>query len=442
MFRFTDKSPITFQDPLPDSVDVVVIGGGIIGISTAWYLRKLGVSVFVCEKGRIAGEQSSRNWGWIRVTLRDPAEVPVAIDSSRYWEEISQEVEEDIGFSREGLLILAESSEEMAAFEDWRNLAKAHQHNTLLFSKNEIHDHVIGANGDWIGGVLTKGDARAEPFKAAPAMARALQKMGGAIRENCAVRFVEKKAGRVSAVITEHGAIDCNAIVCAAGSWSSMFLSNLGVSLPQLAVRGTVARTAEAPSVFEGNAGFKDIYVRKRQDGGYTVAAPFFEHFIGADSFRFLPPFSKTAASATNIGLRINRDPTQQKFPARKWAPDEISPFELHRVLDPVPSQARLKQIRQNLDKRLPALKNTPIVESWAGMIDATPDVVPVMDQVTAINGLFLATGFSGHGFGIGPAAGKIMADLVVGNKPPYDLSRFRFSRFSDGSKLTPGPAI
>ena len=77
----SERSPVTFQDPLPASVDVVVIGGGVIGISTAWFLRKRGSSVLVCEKGRVAGEQSSRNWGWIRQQGRDAAEVPIAMDS-------------------------------------------------------------------------------------------------------------------------------------------------------------------------------------------------------------------------------------------------------------------------------------------------------------------------------------------------------------------------
>ena len=83
MFLFHDDSPLTFNDPLPDSVDVVIIGGGIIGISTAWYLLKRGHTVLVCDKGRVAGEQSSRNWGWVRVTGRDPDEVPIAIESIR-----------------------------------------------------------------------------------------------------------------------------------------------------------------------------------------------------------------------------------------------------------------------------------------------------------------------------------------------------------------------
>jgi len=90
----------------------------------------------------------------------------------------------------------------------------------------------------------------------------------------------------------------------------------------------------------------------------------------------------------------------------------------------------------------LPQLSELPIEEAWAGMIDVTPDVVPVMDEISDCPGLFLATGFSGHGFGIGPGAGKVMANMVMGNRPAHNLDRFRFSRFTDGSKMTPGPGL
>ena len=96
MFRFNHNSPITFSDPLPAKVDVVVIGGGVIGISTAWYLLKHGLSVLVCDKGRVAGEQSSRNWGWVRVTVRDADEVPLAMDSRRCWDEISSSLDDAV----------------------------------------------------------------------------------------------------------------------------------------------------------------------------------------------------------------------------------------------------------------------------------------------------------------------------------------------------------
>ena len=116
MFRFNDTQAVSFSDQQPEKVDVVIIGGGIIGISSAWYLLNQGLSVFVAEKGRVAGEQSSRNWGWVRVTWRDEAEVPVAIDSLKCWKEITSEIDEDTGFTVGGIIGLARSEQEFAEF--------------------------------------------------------------------------------------------------------------------------------------------------------------------------------------------------------------------------------------------------------------------------------------------------------------------------------------
>ena len=92
------------------------------------------------------------------------------------------------------------------------------------------------------------------------------------------------------------------------------------------------------------------------------------------------------------------------------------------------------------LPRRFPELKGVEIAEAWAGMIDVTPDAVPVLGEDHRIKGLYLATGLSAHGFGIGPAIGRIMADLLAGRDPGHDLSRFRLTRFSDGSEIVPGP--
>jgi glycine/D-amino acid oxidase-like deaminating enzyme len=116
--------------------------------------------------------------------------------------------------------------------------------------------------------------------------------------------------------------------------------------------------------------------------------------------------------------------------------------FTRHRVLNPVPSAKTVARIHSRLIDRVPAFAGIELAEAWSGMIDALPDVVPVLDQADAFAGLWIATGFSGHGFGIGPAAGKIMAALIQGQHVEYDLARFRLSRFSDGSKLELGPAI
>jgi glycine/D-amino acid oxidase-like deaminating enzyme len=441
---FSDKTPMTWQDPLPDAVDVVVIGAGVIGISTAWFLAKSGMRVLVCEKGRVAGEQSSRNWGWIRQQGRDPAELPIMTDSINTWESLSKEIGEDIGFTREGVLSVAETDEQLTNLEQWLDTATQHQLDTRMLSGKEVDGILKDKPGQWKGAMFTPSDGRAEPFKAVPALAKALRQNGGLIREGCAVRAIDMQAGAVAGVVTEHGHVKAQSVVCAGGAWSSLFMDNLGVKLPQLTVRATVMRTAPAPNVYNGNASVGEVAIRRRQDGGYTVASSGTnEHFIGADSFRHFFKFLPALASSRKfIKLKFGGDLIKRLSPVRHWQDDETSPFEQTRVLNPAPSESAVAMMRAGLAKRLPQLANLPVAEAWAGMIDVTPDVVPVMDEIPSHPGLFLATGFSGHGFGIGPGAGKVMADMIIGKQAGYDLDRFRFSRFTDGSKMAPGPGL
>lgn len=442
MFLFNDDSPVTFNDPLPESVDIVIIGGGIIGISTAWHLLKRGLTVLVCDKGRVAGEQSSRNWGWVRVTGRDPDEVPIAIESIRCWESLANELGDGLGFMRRGILTLADCEKEMAECEEWLEVARTHDVDTQLFSKQEIAKHIDVPSAKWCGGMITPSDGRAEPFTAAPTIARGVQVRGGLIREACAVREVDIQAGSVTGVATEAGYVRAQAVVCAGGVWSTMFLANHGINFPQLAVRATVARTTEAPDIFCGAAALKDVFIRRRLDSGYTVAGLRIEHTIGANSFRFMPKFIGLMSGESDLRLRVGNDQTQPSLLRTRWSGDDKSPFEKKRVLDIPPSAEALRLMRRKLQQRVPQLADIPFAESWGGVIDATPDIVPVLDKVDSHPGLFLASGFSAHGFGIGPGAGRVMADLVTGERPKYDLSRFRFSRFSDGSKIRPGPSL
>jgi glycine/D-amino acid oxidase-like deaminating enzyme len=441
---FSDQSPISYQDKLPESVDVAIIGAGVIGISTAFFLAKQGLSVLVCDKGRVAGEQSSRNWGWIRQQGRDPAELPIMMESINTWESLSKEIGEDIGFTREGVLSVAETDEQLANFEKWLETATQHQLDTKMLSSAEVDNLIKDKPGQWKGGMFTASDGRAEPFKAVPALAKALREKGGLVREGCAVRSVDMQGGKVAGVVTEHGYVKAQSVVCAGGAWSTLLMANLGINLPQLTVRATVMRTAPGPNIYNGNASVGEVAIRRRQDGGYTIASGGTnEHFIGADSFRhffkFLPALS---SSRKFIKLKFGDNLIERLLPVRKWRDDEISPFEKNRVLNPSPSQKSIETMHKGLAKRLPQLASLAIEEAWAGMIDVTPDVVPVMDEIPDHAGLFLATGFSGHGFGIGPGAGKVMANMVTGNQAMHNLDRFRFSRFTDGSPMKPGPGL
>jgi glycine/D-amino acid oxidase-like deaminating enzyme len=138
------------------------------------------------------------------------------------------------------------------------------------------------------------------------------------------------------------------------------------------------------------------------------------------------------------LSLRLGQRFFQEALLPRRWALDEASPFEYRRVLDPVPSIRQSNRALANLAKAFPIFNNVRIAQRWGGMIDVTPDAVPVISAVDAVPGFFIATGFSGHGFGIGPAAGRLMANLVTGETPIVDTKAFSLSRFSDGS--TPMP--
>lgn len=438
-FPISDATPIRFSAPLPKACEVVVLGGGIMGVMTAWYLAEAGVKVTLFEKGRVAGEQSSRNWGWIRQQGRDPGELPIMIESLRLWQGLAQEFGTGLGFRQEGVMYLAQTEAEMAGFEDWRKHAVAHQLDTAMQTPAEIKARIPGHSAPWLGGMFTASDARAEPWVAVPMLAAGAVARGAVIIENCAVRRLDVAAGRVTGVYTEQGRIACEQVVVAGGAWSSLFLRAEGVTIPQLSVLASVAQTEAMPEVFAGNAADENFAFRRRQDGGYTIApGQHHDFYIGPDAFRHVLKYIPTLKN--DYKKTKFRPVSPSGFPdawgtKRLWQGDEQSPFERLRVLNPAPNMATLARTCDHFAAALPGIGRPKIKSAWAGMIDTMPDVVPILDRAP-IAGLVIATGLSGHGFGIGPGLGRVIADLVRGRSPGHDLSRFRFGRFGDGSKL------
>jgi FAD dependent oxidoreductase len=200
--------PVVSDTEAPPRTGVVVIGGGIIGACTAFFLARKGVPVVLCEKGHIAGEQSSRNWGWCRKMGRDPREIPLAIEALRLWPELNALTEAETGFRRCGIVYLCKTPEEMAEREAWLEEARPYQLDTRMLSRDEAAAVLPGLSGDWQGGLYTPSDGRAEPQKAAPAIAAAAQRHGAVVLQQCAVRGIEAQGGRVSGVVTERGQSD------------------------------------------------------------------------------------------------------------------------------------------------------------------------------------------------------------------------------------------
>ncbi|MCA3560037.1 MAG: FAD-binding oxidoreductase [Aestuariivirga sp.] len=426
---------------LPKQAAVCVIGGGVAGVSTALELAERGIDAVLLEKGEIAAEQSSRNWGWCRQMGRDPREIPLIQISMAIWDGMDARVDGQTGFTRCGILYLCETGQQLAQKGEWfEKNAKPAGLATRMIGAAEANELQPGCTRPWKGALYTPNDGRAEPFVAVPLMAEALRAKGGKVFTNCAVRGLETKGGRISSVVTEKGTIACDTVVLAGGAWSRRFCHNLGISLPQLTVINSVMRTEPIDTGLTRTCSGGGFTFRKRMDGGYTVTD---NHFsvadIVPDSFRLFREFLPALMLDWNgLRLRLGKRFIAEAKLKRRWELDEVTPFEQVRILDPEPVNDVLDGAAMALKEYYPVFKPMKIAERWAGAIDAMPDAVPVISKVDALPGFHLCTGFSGHGFGLGPGAGKLMAEIVTGETPCVDPSPFRYTRFFDGTNPRP----
>ena len=244
------------------------------------------------------------------------------------------------------------------------------------------------------------------------------------------------RAGGVAGVVTERGEIRTPAVVCAAGAWSSRLARTLGFDLPQRWVRGTVARTTPAPPVTACAVWGPGVAFRQRRDGSFNIAAGgALDHDVTLDSLRqlrfFLPNFWK---NRTLFRFHVGRPLLASLAAALPGSAARRRPLVWDRGREPQPNPAKVRRSLAELQRVLPALPPLGIARQWAGYIDAAPDLVPVLGEVPQLRGFVLATGFSGHGFAMGPIAGRLVSELIVDGKPSLDITGFRFSRFADGA--------
>lgn len=417
----------------PKKTTVVIIGGGVVGLTTALTLAERGVPVVVLEKGRLAGEQSSRNLGWIRKTNRSVQDAPLAIASDRLWSQLHQRTGFDVGYRQAGITFLARNATVLDQQRKWLEAVKDLGIDSKLIAPAEIDRLVPGGRGKWAGGLYTRSDGYAEPTLAASAIAHAATQKGAIIVENCAVRSLSLSAGKVTGVVTERGEIRCDQAVLAGGLWSRRFLGNMGISLPTLPVIATVIRTAALEGPTNVAVAGHNFSFRKRLDGGFTITqraaicAPLMlDHLkIG---MKYLPTLR---ANRENLRITLGREMLSDLALARRWKSDKVSPFERVRTMDPVINEGLVIEAMESLIEAWPVFKQAEIKETWAGTIDITPDSLPVICQSKTVPGLTIATGFSGHGFGTSPAAGQLAADLATGAPPLVDPAPYNIERFS-----------
>jgi glycine/D-amino acid oxidase-like deaminating enzyme len=425
-------APVETSGVLPKETSVVVIGGGIVGLSTALCLAERNVPVVVVEKGRLAGEQSSRNLGWVRKVMRSPVDLPMAQAAERLWAQMPRRVGDDCGFRQAGIAYVSRTEKELAVHEAWLDSVKGAGVDSRMLTPGQIADMVPGSTERWAGGIVTPSDGRAEPTLASSAIARAALAKGAAIVEQCAVRALATTGGAVGGVVTERGEVRCDHVVLAGGVWSRRFLANHGVSLLTLPLVAAVLRTEPMEGPADCAVGASNFSFRKRLDGGYTITqrgalfAPLtLDHLL--IGMRYLPTL---IAQWHNLRVSFGKNFFEDLALGRRWTADSASPFEKVRTMDPPADQGLIDEAMANLIAAWPIFAKARIAEQWGGMIDVTPDSMPVIGPVEGLPNLTLATGFSGHGFGTAPAAGELVADLVMGRSPQIDPTPYRLDRF------------
>ena len=428
---------VASDEGLPSAADVVIIGGGIIGSAAAYFLAREGVSVALLEKGYIGCEQSSRNWGWCRQQNRDPRELPLSHFSMQLWDSLGAEIGRDLGFRRCGQYYATDKEAVLAQWESWSPIGQALGVDTRLLSSAEIARYIPEAGRKWIGGVHSAGDGKAEPALAAPALAAGAQALRATIHQGCAARRLDISNRRVVGVHTEKGLIKANAVLCCAGAWASRFLRPHGINFPQAGVRQTAIRTAPAADV--GSCLYApDFAMTRRLDGSYTLAISGKATIdITPQGLRyareFLPQFARRLK---NVRLGIGRSfiTGPESLPALMTDNDRI--FEQIRVLDPAPQQWLVRKTLRGVRAAFPQFANVEVTSMWGALVDCSPDAVPVISKVDEVEGLVLAAGCSGHGFGMGPGIGYLAAQLLRNDDACVDPTPFRLSRLVDGSPL------
>jgi glycine/D-amino acid oxidase-like deaminating enzyme len=417
-----------FDMEVPRESEVVIIGGGLVGVCTAWFLAQRRIPVVVCEKGYVGAEQSTRALGWVRVTSRDPRDVALNLDSRRQWAALTRELGAT-GYRTSGLIYTASNAAELHDYERWLNAVRDFEPGSRLIGAQETRALLPECTGKFSGALYTPGDGCAEPTQATNRIAEGARRLGARVVTLCAVRGLERAGGRVCGVVTERGTIRARAVLIAAGAWSGLFCRNEKIELPLLAPSSYLLRTTplEGPDICARHG---IMGMRRNADGGYTVGSLRSLLQVTPEAVRRLRQFwpalkLRWSSTSLRLGSRFFAEWRRDLG----WRLDEETPFERERVHDPgaAPWTMRVWQRAQRL---YPFFQQAAIAESWGGSVDVTPDALPVISAVDPVPGLFIATGFSGGGFGAAPGAGKLAAALIAGCTPEVDPMPYRYRRF------------
>ncbi|WP_190812939.1 NAD(P)/FAD-dependent oxidoreductase [Saccharopolyspora pogona] len=410
--------------------DVVIVGGGIIGLATAYELGREGIAVALLDADVLGSGQSTRGWGFVRQQGRSPQELSMMRAANRRWSGLEDELDEKIEWVQGGNLALA-GADAAEKYVTWAGIGAEHGLDTRLVDPFEVQELVPGLRLPHDTAIYTSSDGHADPVSATRAYGEAAARAGAVVLTGWRALALERRGDRVIGVHTDHGPLRAETVVCAAGAGSRRLLRTAGIRLPQNRVRGTVGLTAPVPPVSTTSVWASGLAFRQRPDGRMIFSTGGGGDVdLTLDTLLQAPHFMTAFLhNHRRMRLRVNAEALREL--RHRFTGVEVS-------TEPCTSPALARRSLTRLRAALPSQLELRAERFWAGVIDATPDGLPVLDRLAEHPGLVVATGFSGHGFGLAPAVGEVVAALVNNARPDHDVHPFRLRRFADGDYRAP----
>jgi len=376
--------------------DVVIVGGGISGTAAAYELARAGASVTLIEKGELASMASGWTLAGVRQSGRHPLELPLAQAAVRRWTTLGAELEADLEYRQEGNLRLARTPGEVPIIrrlvEEQRRLGLEIE---FLPDPAAVRREAPALSGTVLAASLCPTDGHANPNATVRAFAAAARRYGAVIRTGTEATGIATSGGRVTGVRTEAGAVAADVVVLAAGVYTDRLCAMAGLEFPLRTAHVAVAQTAPLPLLIRQVIGVANANFAARQEVGGRV--------------------------------RMTGEAFPWHWPARPVGADDVQP----------PAWA----VRAVLDRAaavLPSLADAKVARVWGGLIDLTPDGLPVIERAPEVEGVVIAAGFSGHGFCLGPITGQLVRELITTGTPSLPLGAFRRARFAGPGRPAP----
>lgn len=424
---------------LPTTADVVVIGGGIVGSTTAGAIARRGQSVVLIEKeAGPAREGSGRAQGSLRVQGRHAAEFPLAVESLELWKAAADEG--NFEFVQGGNLYMQTSEAERSVLEHL--VAEAHKSgltDVTLLDADQTRELVPGATGSFYGAMWSPIDAQAQPDTSTKFFAAQAERAGAMLCFGVKALKLEVLRGGMYAVHTSAGIINTERVVVACGVWTPHIARTAGLRVPVMPVVMSELETAPLPPILGPTIRAFGFGARQRPNGRTVVSAGLNAKvghglsFADTNGLRYWLPRAMSFRKALKLSIDVPKIMSQVRH--GKAIDPRLVPDT-----SPEPTVDR-KLVEDSLDRMsgfIPAFREAKISRYWAGLVDMTPDGLPIIDGNLGIDGLTIITGLAGHGWHLGPVLGEIGAELALDGVTTRPIETFSLERFSSGKVDSP----